>query len=354
MSFTHPLAWFSRSRLSPPQCWVFVNVTFFFFRGSSVGILWLICHPHPHPHPSLFLLCLCFAPPYHSSVFVSLYINSVIVTSGMCINCDLPYLCLPPPPLSLAPPSSHSSLPASSPLHLKTPPSRLLSPPTLTFNPRMASITRTCWCVRVPWEWPPVLLPLWEASRAPLARPRLLFLSFFFPSPWLGWTRVCGRRLQKEDESVLRCVLCLLWWMNTSLGCVRRYYELSCGVKSKYLLPPKGAWAEMENSATKYIQSWIISKREYVRIYLLLFEISLQSLYPANWLSTIFLINYIPHCESECLPSFPLENIKMYFWKSEAFPLTRASVWNLQSAVMDYTWINIERSSTGGIREHEY
>lgn len=139
--------------------------------------------PHPHPHPSLFLLCLCFAPPYHSSVFVSLYINSVIVTSGMCINCDLPYLCLPPPPLSLAPPSSHSSLPASSPLHLKTPPSRLLSPPTLTFNPRMASITRTCWCVRVPWEWPPVLLPLWEASRAPLARPRLLFLSLFFFLP---------------------------------------------------------------------------------------------------------------------------------------------------------------------------
>lgn len=139
--------------------------------------------PHPHPHPSLFLLCLCFAPPYHSSVFVSLYINSVIVTSGMCINCDLPYLCLPPPPLSLAPPSSHSSLPASSPLHLKTPPSCLLSPPTLTFNPRMASITRTCWCVRVPWEWPPVLLPLWEASRTPLARPRLLFLSLFFSLP---------------------------------------------------------------------------------------------------------------------------------------------------------------------------
>lgn len=41
--------------------------------------------------PSFFLWCLCFGPPYRSSVFVSLYINSVIVTSGMCINCDLPY-----------------------------------------------------------------------------------------------------------------------------------------------------------------------------------------------------------------------------------------------------------------------
>lgn len=41
--------------------------------------------------PSLFLRCLCFGPLYRSSVFVSLYINSVIVTSGMCINCELPY-----------------------------------------------------------------------------------------------------------------------------------------------------------------------------------------------------------------------------------------------------------------------
>lgn len=38
--------------------------------------------------------------------------------------------------------------------------------PPLTLNPRMAPITRTCWCVRVPWEWPPVSLPPWEASPA--------------------------------------------------------------------------------------------------------------------------------------------------------------------------------------------
>lgn len=153
--------------------------------------------------------------------------------------------------------------------------------------------------------------PVGGESRSACSAPPALSL-FFFSFPWLGWTRVCGQRLHKEDKSVLRCVLCLLWWMNTSLGCVRRHYELSCGVKCKYLLPPKGASVEMENSATKYIQFWIISKREYVRIYLLLFEISHQSLYPANWLSTIFLINYIPHCESECLPSFPLEDIKIF------------------------------------------
>lgn len=107
----------------------------------------------------------CFgSPPRTSSVFVSHCINSVMVMSGMCINSDLP--CLPLSLLFLSR-LSHSSLLVhvllrSSLFPLPSHPP-YLSPP-LTLNPRMAPITRTCWCVRVPWEWPPVSLPLWEAS----------------------------------------------------------------------------------------------------------------------------------------------------------------------------------------------
>lgn len=88
--------------------------------------------PPPSTTPSLFPLCLCFAPPYRSSVFVSLYINSVIVTSGMCINCDLPYLpsallslpVLHPPPL----PRPHSP---GFLIHPCLPPLRPLNPALL-------------------------------------------------------------------------------------------------------------------------------------------------------------------------------------------------------------------------------
>lgn len=124
------------------------------------------CCPLPSVSPTqpprpLFLLCLCFgSPPRTSSVFVSHCINSVMVMSGMCINSDLPYPCLPLSLLSL------SHLPSAFPFIPARPcPAPYLSPPS-TFNPRMAPITRTCWCVRLPWEWPPVSLLPWEASPA--------------------------------------------------------------------------------------------------------------------------------------------------------------------------------------------
>lgn len=260
----------------------------------------------------------------------------------MCINCDLPYLCLPPPLLSLAP-LPPPFIPACPPPP-KTPPSSLLSTPTLTLNPRVASITRTFWCVRVPWEWPPVLLPLWEASRAALARPCLLFLSFF-SSPLLGWTRVCGRRLHNEDKSVLRCVLCLLWWMNTSPGCVRRHYELNRGVKTKYPLPPKGIQPQniynFESFPKEYMWECICCFLKSHSSLCILQTGSLSQSPYSSWWERMFAF----------LPTRKYI-IKRYLRKAEA--LTQTSVWRLQSAVMDYKWLNIYRSSVGGIREPEY
>lgn len=192
LSFTHLLAWvhlpdYQHSVWSLPT-WL--------CQGSS-GSSGPLSPPVPHPStqsqstpcprarsPSHFS-CAFVLLPIPLVCVVSLYINSVIVTSGMCINCDLPTL-----PPSLLPCFFLSSTPPptpSLPVPNSTPTSTLLSPTILVFNPRMASITRTCWCVLVPWEWPPVLLPLWEASLAPLAWPRLLgpacFFCFVFFSP---------------------------------------------------------------------------------------------------------------------------------------------------------------------------
>lgn len=142
--------------------------------NEKVGTLCLLSSPicPPPALPSQFLWCLCFgSPPHTSSVFVSHCINSVMVMSGMCINSDLPYPCLPPFPCSLYLhlPLTFSFIPARLCPH--APPSPPPAPPCpfppMTLNLRMAPITRTCWCVRVPWEWPPVSLPQWEASPAP-------------------------------------------------------------------------------------------------------------------------------------------------------------------------------------------
>lgn len=96
----------------------------------------------PLPPPPFFFWVFVLTLPYASSVFVFHSINSVMVMSGMCINSNLPYPCLPLPPLSPVGVSIHPCL-FVLPLFPPYP-----SPP-LTLNPRMAPITRTCWCVRV-------------------------------------------------------------------------------------------------------------------------------------------------------------------------------------------------------------
>lgn len=106
-------------------------------------------------------LCFC-SLPRTSAVFVSLCINSVMVMCGMSITSDLSYPCLPLPLLLLP---LHDSL--VHPLPVCSPLPRPNLTPCLTFNPRMAPITRTCWCVRALWVWPPVSQPLLEASPAP-------------------------------------------------------------------------------------------------------------------------------------------------------------------------------------------
>lgn len=115
-------------------CWGFELQTLVLLQVFWIGWNWESCNSHclpsacaaqhmPSP-PSLFLLCLCFGPHCTSSVFVSHYINSVVVMSGMCINSDLPYSCLPLSPFSLSPP------PVCFLIHpcLLVPPPPLLSP----------------------------------------------------------------------------------------------------------------------------------------------------------------------------------------------------------------------------------
>lgn len=161
----------------------------------KVGILWLLFSPSvslpPSPTPCPPFPGLCFgSPPRTSSVFVSHCINSVMVMSGMCINSDLPSLCLPLPLLSLSPPPHGVLIHCCSfvsPLLSLSPSLTPYPSPPMTLNPRMTPITRTCWCVRVPWEWPPVSLPPWEASPA-------LF-------PQLTQAQVCGQLRPPEITS---------------------------------------------------------------------------------------------------------------------------------------------------------
>lgn len=123
--------------------WVWPNVL------REMGTLWLF------PSLCLFLVLLVPSPACSLDVFV------LVTSFGLCLSLNLIVQIVWP--LCLAcklTVTSHVSVPL-----FQRPPGCLtrpcLSVPlSFTSNPRMTRITRTCWCVRVPWEWPPVSLPL--------------------------------------------------------------------------------------------------------------------------------------------------------------------------------------------------
>lgn len=119
-------------------------------------------------------LCLCLTV----LIVWQLWLACVLtVTSHVPVSC---FLCSP----CLSLPSTLSFICAClCPLVLPAPPCSSLSPflsPPITINHRMTPITRTCWCVRVLLEWPPVSLPLWEASPGLYARLDSLTAGFSF------------------------------------------------------------------------------------------------------------------------------------------------------------------------------